>query len=351
MQNLAPKKPILQAAAGQTPSRLPIWFLRQAGRYLPEYQAIRKNKTFLETCKNPHLASEITLQPLKRFDLDAAIIFSDILIPAEASGQRLTFDSGHGPVLAEPCRDESDLLKLDFSNMEKKCAFLGESLAMVKNQLPNHVTLIGFAGAPFTVATYMIEGGSSKNFYEVKKALYTKPQFLKKLLTELSHATYSYLRMQVEAGAEALMLFDTWASALSCGDYEQVLLPILDELFSKLSNLQVPLIYFSGQGGDRIHLLAKSQFQVLAVDWRSSPTQAAAALAKNPHVKALQGNLDPMSLCFVNRDEVLSRVQAMRQQFASCTPLQHILNVGHGLTPDTNPETIQMLVEGLRASV
>ena len=205
-------KPIINALLGKASKRYPVWFLRQAGRYLPEYQAIRAQMDFLTLCKNPEKAAEVTLQPLKRFDLDAAIIFSDILIPAVAMGQSLEFAKDHGPILSPTVKSLDDVKKLDSTDIANKCSYLGEALSIVKQNLKEQQTLIGFAGAPFTVASYMVEGGSSKNFHRLKLMAFQQEETLRALLEKISEASYQYLKMQVEAGAEVLMLFDSWAS-------------------------------------------------------------------------------------------------------------------------------------------
>ena len=341
-------KPLLSAATGGRPRRHPVWFLRQAGRYLPEYREIRKSMTFLELCRDPARASEVTLQPLKRFDLDAAIIFSDILIPPAHMGQTLTFDKGHGPMLSNPVRSAAALKKLQLPNWEKDAGYTGEAIAKTKSSLNPSQTMIGFAGAPFTVASYMIEGGSSKTFSEVKKLMFSQPEVFGELMSMLVETTKDYLSMQVRAGAEALMLFDTWAGNLAAGDYKRYVFPHMESLLKSVKSLGVPLTGFPGQGGEVLYDAAGLDFDVLAVDWRVPLNRAEAILSDlGSPCKCLQGNLDPLVLSQNDEGFVRERVRSVLESAPKTRA--HIFNVGHGVLPTTSPEAITQAIDELRS--
>jgi len=341
-------KPLLAAAAGNQPERHPAWFLRQAGRYLPEYREIRSHLSFLELCRDPAKSAEVTLQPLRRFDLDAAIIFSDILIPPAHMGQTLTFDKGHGPVLRDPVRSSQDLKSLSLPDWEKDAPYTGEAISHTISGLNSHQTMIGFAGAPFTVASYMIEGSGTKTFSEVKKLIFTAPDVFRGLLEMLTETTVDYLKMQVKAGAEALMLFDTWAGNLTSGDYHQHVLPHMKTLTSQLRSLKVPITYFPGQGGENLHEIGGIDLDVVAIDWRVPMERAVSTLrsCKSPF-RCVQGNLDPMVLSWGNQELVREKVREVLTS-AKNAPA-HIFNVGHGVLPTTRPESIQTALEELRS--
>ncbi len=340
-------KPLLQAAWGQKPSRTPVWFLRQAGRYLPEYRAIRAAKTFLETCRDPKTASAVTLQPLQRFDLDAAIIFSDILIPCTVMGQELTFDTGHGPRLSNPVRDEESFKRISEVDISK-LHYVADALAETKPHLKSHQTLIGFAGAPFTVGSYMIEGQGSKDFFAVKKLLYENPEIFLKFMEHLGVATFEYLKMQVEkGGAEVLMLFDTWVGSLPVREFSQFIKPTMKTLFAKLAQLKVPIIYYPGQGCDKLFELADLNINVAAVDWRTSLRHAHEILKTHGQKDVtLQGNLDPVVLT-TSESATREKTRAVLTEMAG-VPRQHIFNVGHGVTPQTKIENIIAAIDEIR---
>ncbi|MCB9229280.1 MAG: uroporphyrinogen decarboxylase [Deltaproteobacteria bacterium] len=344
----SPDKPLLSAAMGQQPSRYPAWFLRQAGRYLPEYQEIRKNLDFLDLCRNAEKAAEVTLQPLRRFDLDAAIIFSDILIPPAHMGMTLTFDKGHGPVLSHPVRSASDLKRLRLPDWEKDAPHTGQAITETLKGLTASQTMIGFAGAPFTVASYMIEGSGSRTFSEVKKLLFSEPQVFTGLLSMLAETTFEYLKMQVRAGAQALMLFDTWAGQLFAGDYRKYVVPTTEVLIRELQSLSVPLIYYSGQGGENLHEISSLQLDVVAVDWRTPMNRALSVLKDiGSPFKCIQGNMDPLLLSWGTEAAVRAAVRRIKAE-ASAAPA-HIFNVGHGLLPTTSPKLLQIALDELRS--
>jgi uroporphyrinogen decarboxylase len=341
------QKPLVQAALGQIPDRYPVWFMRQAGRYLPEYRAVRANHDFVTMCKRPELASEVTLQPLRRFDLDAAIIFSDILVPCMGMGQTLTFDKGHGPQLSQPIRSLTDVTNLRMPHAEKDLGYVGEALAVTKNHLRPEQSLIGFAGAPFTVASYMIEGQGSKEFTEVKKLIFTQPETITALLDHVAEATIHYLKMQIKAGADLIMLFDTWAGQLTPDLYRTVVFPVTNRILSTIkSDCKVPVIYYPGQGSDRMYELSGCSADVISVDWRTRIEKAGAILKSQGLDVTLQGNLDPQAL-LAPESKLRSIVAAIKSE-AKNAARAHIFNVGHGLLPHTPPESLTVVVDELR---
>ena len=341
-------KPLVAAALGQPTSRYPVWFMRQAGRYLPEYRKIREGHDFVTMCKRPDLASEVTLQPLRRFDLDAAIIFSDILIPCMGMGQTLTFDKGHGPQLNAPIRTIEDVRALKKPDAERDLGFVGEALTKTKQHLRPDQTLIGFAGAPFTVASYMIEGQGSKEFTEVKRLLFTNPEVLKSLLQKIADTTVDYLLMQVKAGADAIMLFDTWAGQVSADVYRNVVFPVTNSILSQVkTTAKVPVIYYPGQGSDRMYELSGCAADVISVDWRTRISRAGEILRSTGLNVTLQGNLDPQAL-LAPAPELRAMVRAIKNE-AKTSARAHIFNVGHGLLPHTPPESLTTVIEELRA--
>lgn len=344
--NQLSKKTLLQAARGERGARTPVWFLRQAGRYLPEYREVRQNFDFVELCSTPDKAAEVTLQPLKRFDLDAAIIFSDILIPCIALGQKLTFDKGHGPVLAEPVRDAATLKKLSVpSNVQSKVGYVGDAIRKAKDGLQDHQTMIGFAGAPFTVASYMIEGQGSKNYTEIKKLVYKSPEIFAETLAMVTQITKSYLEMQIDAGAEYLMLFDTWANQLPAHFYRKMVFPFVKEIVDHIKSLGVPIAYFPGQGLNMITELEGLNLDVLHIDWRVRLSTAQREMKRIGLNVTTQGNIDPQ-LFLANKDVIQEEVFNILNQ--SKDSRAHIFNVGHGLLPFTPIEGIQNAVEAVR---
>jgi uroporphyrinogen decarboxylase len=337
-------KNLLDVALGHKPDRRPIWFLRQAGRYLPEYREVRSKVSFLELCKTPDLAAEVTIQPLRRYDLDASIIFSDILVPPTAMGQTLSFDAGEGPQLAPVIRKPEDLKKLRKPDVVPELGFVGEAIKRVKAYLKPHQTMIGFAGAPFTVASYMIEGEGSKNFVEVKRMAYTNPKLLRDLLDMLADVTIDYLKMQVAAGADIVMLFDTWAGQLPAGEYRELVYPATAKIFKALKQAGTPMIYFPGQGSDVMAELAGVDAAILAVDWRTRMGRARQLCDSMDLKVGLQGNLDPLAL-LAPEAELRSKVRSI---LTECGSSPHVFNVGHGLLPLTPPDSIKIAIDEVR---
>ncbi len=340
------KKPLVDAAFGYATPRIPIWFLRQAGRYLPEYMDIRKKVDFVQLCRNPQLAAEVTLQPLRRFDVDAAIIFSDILIPCTAMGQDLTFDKGHGPELTNTVRSAADLARLKHPNVQKELGYVGDAITLTKQSMRPDQTMIGFAGAPFTVASYMIEGSGSKTFTEVKKLRYTDPQTFRGLLDLLAEVTGEYLLMQVQAGAECLMLFDTWANQMTAADYRDFVFPAVNKVIEYVkTRWDGPMIYYPGQSLDLLFELNGIRTDVLAIDWRARLPRAVALIENLGLNVSIQGNLDPQAML---APESLLRHMVRDVLEAGTKARGHIFNVGHGLQPHTPPQSVAIAIDEVR---
>ena len=328
--------PFLTALRGETPSRRPLWIMRQAGRYLPEYRAVRERVSFHELCTTPDLACEVTVQPLRRFDLDAAIIFSDILTPLGPMGAE--FDFTHGsPKLAAPLRHEDEINRLQVVEPRESLSFVADAIRLVRQELPK-TPLIGFAGAPLTLAAYLVEGGGSTNFQHFKSLLYTRPELAEKLLDTLADQVIRHLGMQVEAGALAVQVFDSWASILHPGDYKRFAMPPIRKIMDGLKDLGVPRILFSKGGLGNLPTLLESGADCLSLDW----TCDLAMVAKHAPKQVVQGNLDPVVL-FGNNDEIVRRAQAVCQ--AGSKAGGHVFNLGHGILPTTPPEAVALLVD------
>lgn len=341
-------KPVLSAAVGLQPIRQPIWFLRQAGRYLPEYQEIRKKMSFVDLCRTPKMAAEVTLQPLRRFDLDAAIIFSDILILPTAMGLNLSFDSDHGPLLKPTIRSSKDMLALNDKDIAKKLDFVGEAIELVRPNLNESQTLIGFAGAPFTVASYMIEGSGSKNYSHVKQLAFNQPKTFSNLLNLIAELTFEYLHMQVKAGAEIVMLFDSWASHFSGQDYRELIFNSVATLVAKLRSHNIPVIYYPGQGSHLLSQLSGLKANIIAVDWRPSLKEADLLLQNIGESSGLQGNLDPQALSG-SQNYLEQRVLNIMKEANEISSRRHIFNVGHGLLPNTPINAIEKVIDIVRS--
>ena len=338
------EKPLLRVLAGEAVSPRPVWLMRQAGRYLPEYRAIKDSSGgFIARCTTPDLATEITLQPVRRFGMDAAILFSDILILPWALGQDVRFTDGVGPVLA-PIRDEAALAALDPARAREAVAPVLETVRRVRAALPPACTLIGFAGAPFTVACYMVEGAGSRDFPETKTLAYGNPALFGRLMETLVLATIAYLSAQITAGAETVMLFDTWAGMLSPRLFDQYVIEPAAEIVRGVKTLHpgVRVIGFPRLAGlYAATYAARTGVDCVALDTATDPRLIAAALP--PHI-AIQGNLDPIAL--------IAGGQAMRDEagfiLEALAGRPHIFNLGHGILPQTNPDHVAELVQFLR---
>ena len=331
----------LRACRGEEVEYTPVWLMRQAGRYLPEYQAVRSHVDFLTLCKNPRLAADVTLQPVDILGVDAAILFSDILIPVEAMGMRLEFSEKEGPVLSEPVRSKSAVEKLIIPDAEEDMPFVFDTIRILIKELENKVPLIGFAGAPFTLATYMIEGGTSKNFLHTKKLMFQYNQVFHYLMEKLTDTVISYLSAQIKAGAQAIQIFDTWAGILAPLDYKKFAFPYVRRAISELKKEGVPIIYFANNCAGILSELKKVGADVLGIDWRIDISDAIKKLGKKIVV---QGNLDPCAL-FLPKEKLEERVKEILWKGEAAKG--HIFNLGHGILPQTPPENVIAMVEAV----
>ena len=329
----------LRACRGETTERPPLWLMRQAGRYLPEYRKVRAGVSFLELCKTPKLAIEVTLQPIRRFGFDAAILFSDLLVPLEAMGLAVEF-TDEGPRLPQPVRTPADLKRMSTFDPVARTGFVLETIAGARRELGD-TPLIGFAGAPFTVATYAIEGKTSKTFSETKKLFYREPETAHRLLALIGEATRDYLLAQIRAGAQAVQLFDSWVGVLSAEDFETYALPPTVALVAALRATGVPVIYFGNGASAILDRVGRVGADVYGVDWRLPIDEARARLGD---ARAVQGNLDPLLLLGpVNELERRARDIVRRGGKRG-----HIFNLGHGITPEAPIEAVEALVAAVR---
>ncbi|MBM9538041.1 uroporphyrinogen decarboxylase [Desulfobulbus alkaliphilus] len=329
----------LKACRGEQTPYTPVWFMRQAGRYLPEYQKIRSKVSFLELCKRPELCTEVTLQPVDIFGFDAAILFSDILIPMEAMGLALEFHEGRGPVFPQPVRDRQAVDALVVPDPKERVPFVMETIRLLRRAL--QVPLIGFAGAPFTLATYLIEGGSSRVFLHTKKMMFQEPELYHDLLEKITACTSSYLQAQARAGAQALQLFDSWAGILAPCDYEQFALPYVQSIIADLRAMtDIPLIYFANNGATLTGMTVTAGADVLGFDWRLPIGEAIQRAGDH----AVQGNLDPLAL-FLPADRLEQRVKGMLSEARAARG--YIFNLGHGIQPETPPDQVRIVVDAV----
>jgi len=310
--------------------------MRQAGRYMKEYRDIRAKVSFLELCKNSDLAAEVSLQPYEVLGVDAVIFFSDILIPVEAMGLDVAL-TDKGPELANPIRQRSDVDRLRIPDPATELAFVGATIKKLRQQLQNEVPLIGFAGAPWTLASYMIEGGGSKSFAEIKTLAYREPRVLHALLDKLAATVSSYLLFQIESGAQVIQLFDTWAGELNRSDYEEFALPYTRKIFQAVGTRVPRILYLNGCSAI-LESMADSGADVISVDWRISMAEAKRRVG---HRVALQGNLDPCVL-LGPEDRILARTREILDQAG---PLGHVLNLGHGILPPTPVENARSFIK------
>lgn len=335
---------LIRALQRQPLEVTPVWMMRQAGRYLPEYRATRaKAGNFLQLCQNPELACEVTLQPLERYPLDAAILFSDILTIPDAMGLGLYFSEGEGPVFERPLRNIKDIQRLPIPDPHLDLSYVVDAVVKIRQQLAGKVPLIGFAGSPWTLATYMVEGGSSKNFSKIKALLYEQPQAAQELLSKLSQAVSLYLQAQIQAGAQVVMLFDTWGGVLTQRDYLTYSLSYMQKIVTELRNKhpQVPIILFTKGGGLWLEAMANTGCQGLGIDW-TMPLDV--ARQRVGHKVALQGNMDP-SILYANPERIEQEVQEILAAYGSGSG--HVFNLGHGIHPEVNPEHVAVFIEAV----
>ena len=339
---------LLRALLLEPTPRRPIWLMRQAGRYLPEYRATRgRAGTFMAMCMNPQIACEVTLQPIDRFPLDAAILFSDILTIPHAMNLGLEFEAGEGPRFERPVRSAADVDKLWVPDPGRELRYVIDAVALIRRELGGRVPLIGFAGSPWTVGTYMVEGGGSKNFGRIKRMMYESPRVLHRLLDVLARSTVSYLNAQVAAGAQAVMLFDTWGGVLTPAQYEEFSLrymaQVVDALTRESEGRRVPNIVFTKGGGAWLGKIAAIGCDAVGVDWTTD--LASARQAVDGRV-ALQGNLDPSAL-FAPPETL--RAETIRVLDSYGAGAGHVFNLGHGITPDVDPERVALVVDTVRS--
>ncbi|HEX8770440.1 MAG TPA: uroporphyrinogen decarboxylase [Acidimicrobiales bacterium] len=333
----SPASRFLDACNRKLADRTPVWFMRQAGRSLPEYRAIRARAGMLDIIHDPALAAEVTAQPVRRLGVDAAILFSDIVVPVAAVGIGLELKAGVGPVIDEPFRTAADLRRLRPLEPEADIPYVLDTARLVVKELD--VPLIGFAGAPFTVASYLVEGGPSKTYARTKALMYSDPTTWGRLLDLLADIALSSLRAQVEAGCAAVQLFDSWAGALTPDDYKRLVLPASQRVFVGLADLGVPRIHFGVGTGELLSLLASAGADVVGVDWRVPLDRARASLG--PDV-AVQGNLDPAA-CLAPWDVLSDKVHDVLNRNAGRPG--HVFNLGHGVLPETSPDILRRVVE------
>ncbi len=317
----------------------PVWFMRQAGRYMEEFRTIRKKHSLLDVARTPELAAEVTLQPIKKLALDAAIIFADILLPIEPMGIRFEFQKGEGPIIHNPVRSRSDVEKLRVIDAEAELPFVAKAIRMVRAELNGKIPLIGFAGAPFTLASYLIEGGHSKNHVLVKKMMYQEPKVWAMLMNKLARVVADYLKSQIKAGAQAVQLFDSWVGCLSPGDYQEYVLPYSRQVIEALKGQGVPIIHFGTDTGMLLELMREAGGDVIGLDWRVNLDEAWRRIGYDV---AVQGNLDPAVL-FAPLPEIEKRVKDILQRAANRPG--HIFNLGHGILPETPVENVKAVVE------
>ncbi|MBA1834298.1 uroporphyrinogen decarboxylase [Corynebacterium sp. zg912] len=329
--------PLLEAAHGRTPSHTPVWFMRQAGRSLPEYRQVREGIAMLDSCFMPELLAEITLQPVRRHDVDAAILFSDIVVPLKAAGVDVEIVPGRGPVLGEAVRTRSDVDRLPV--LEGDVAEVADGIRIILDELSDTQALIGFVGAPFTLASYLIEGGPSKNHEKTKAMMHAEPETWHALMRRLVPTIVAFLRTQVEAGIDAMQLFDSWAGFLTERDYREFVLPYSTEILESVAG-EIPRIHFGVATGELLGAMSEAGSEVMGVDWRV-PLDTAATRFASPRV--LQGNLDPAML-FAGSDVVRGEVVRIKAEAARAMEAGdatgHIFNLGHGVLPTTDADAV-----------
>ncbi|RLA49199.1 MAG: uroporphyrinogen decarboxylase [Gammaproteobacteria bacterium] len=337
----------LRALLRQPVDRTPVWMMRQAGRYLPEYRATRQQAgSFLDLCKNAELACEVTLQPLRRYPMDAAILFSDILTVPDALGLGLYFEEGEGPRFRKTVRSEADLAGLNKFKAEDDLAYVMSAVRTIRRELNGQVPLIGFSGSPWTLATYMVEGGSSKDFAHIKTMAYDQPELMHHLLSLLADAVTDYLTAQVRAGAQAVQIFDTWGGSLSAAGYKEFSLKYMQRIISRLAvesdGRKVPVIVFTKGGGQWLHTIAECGAQAVGIDWTTDIGVARDLVGDRV---ALQGNMDP-SMLFASPQRIRTEVASILAAYGHGTG--HIFNLGHGITPGVNPDHVTAFVDAVR---
>jgi len=318
--------------------RTPVWFMRQAGRYMAEYRAVRKEHSLIEICKKPRLAAEVTITAAEKLGVDAAIIFADLLLPLEVMDLPFHFANGEGPVVENPIKSQADVTRLR-TDRAAELGYVAEAIRLVGKHFDARMPVIGFCGAPFTLASYMIEGRGSRNYLRTKKMMYTSPETWDELLRKLVSVTSEYVLEQVSAGADVIQIFDSWVGCLGVEDYQRYVLPRTRELVAKVKKSGVPIIYFGTETATLLKWMKQTGADVIGLDWRIPLDEGWSALGMQG---AVQGNLDPV-LLFAEWSELKSRATAILRQ-ANGRP-GHIFNLGHGILPETPVENVKALTE------
>ncbi len=329
----------LNACHGRMVRRRPIWIMRQAGRYQASYRAVRQKYTFEQVCHTPELIAQVTTAPITEFDLDAAIIFSDILVVLPPMGVPVSFDDG-GPRLASPIRTADDLSALKKLDVDRGLKYVSDGIRQSRTALPANIPLIGFSGAPFTLACYAIEGTTSREFALARRLFHENPKLAHKLMTHLSGAVADYLSAQIEAGVDAVQLFDSWGGLLSSEDYRHWVLPHMQEIVLRIKRTNVPVILYVSSTTHLLDVIAEAGFDVVSVDWR---TELNGAVHHLSHAKAIQGNLDPLAM-FSDVETIAKHARRIMTTM-DMTNKGHIFNLGHGILPTTPEESLRVLVQ------
>lgn len=328
----------LRACRREKTERTPVWIMRQAGRYLPQYRAIREKADFITMCKTPELAAEVTIQPVDIIGVDAAILFSDILVIPDAMGMHLEMHEGKGPMFPKPIRTKADSNALKIIDPWKDLKYVLDAVTLTKKELNSRVPLIGFSGSPWTLLTYMVEGKGSKNFSVIKKLIYTNPSLAHEVLDKLSVAVADYLSAKIEAGVDAVQIFDTWGGILSPHDYEEFSLPYITKIISSIKRTNEPVIFFAKGVHYDLRKIADSGADVLGLDWTSDISAARTVLEGKT---AIQGNMDP-TLLYAPKERI--KVEVIRILSSYGRGSGHIFNLGHGMLPDMDPENAKAMV-------
>lgn len=339
---------LLRALLRQPVDMTPVWMMRQAGRYLPEYRATRQRAgDFMSLCRSPELACEVTLQPLERYALDAAILFSDILTIPDAMGLGLYFEEGEGPKFHRPVRDKAAIESLDAISTKRDLPYVLEAVRVIRRELNGKVPLIGFSGSPWTLATYMVEGGSSRDFQRIKQMLYNEPGLLHVLLEKLSLSVIDYLNAQIAAGAQAVQIFDTWGGVLSEPAYREFSLQYMARIVAGLTKVaeqrEVPVILFTKGGGQWLEQIAATGCHAIGLDWTTDIGDARQRVGDKV---ALQGNMDPAVL-YASPEKIREEVARVLESYGSGSG--HVFNLGHGITPSVAPESAGVFVDAVHA--
>jgi len=331
----------LKACRREEVEYTPVWLMRQAGRYMPEYMEIRNKYDFLTMCKTPELAAEVTLQPVNRLGVDAAILFADILLPLEGMGIDLAFAKNEGPVISNPVRTGEDVENIRILDAEEATPYVMEAIRLIRKELDGRAPLIGFSGAPFTIASYIIEGGGSMEYKNCKKMMWQAPGIWDALMEKISEVLLRYLKAQIKAGAQAVQMFDSWVGALSPDDYETYVLPYSKYVLSGLKGEGVPVIHFANNASSMLELVVQAGGDVIGVDWRINLDEAWKRIGYD---RAIQGNLDPFTL-YAPPQLIAEKVKRILQM-AGNRP-GHIFNLGHGINKETPVENVIALVEAV----